>query len=101
MIGSFGDRATAEHYAGTKMHKKLNQTQAQRARVLLFSMDDAESLDELKLWCEPPSLRLHKLKYDRKNYHAIDIDKISGWRITFIWEGGKFHEVTIEDYHKK
>jgi len=47
----------------------------------------------------PPSLRLHRLRHDRKGEFAIDIDKISGWRITFRFEAGEFIEVKVENYH--
>ncbi len=62
-------------------------------------MDAASSLDELQRKGFPPSLRLHKLKGDRKNEFAIDINKISGWRITFVFRDSDFYDVKIENDH--
>lgn len=71
-----------------------------RAKFLLQVMYTTKSLDDLKYQGEPPALRLHKLKGDRKGELAIDIDKVSGWRITFEYIDNKFVNVGIEDYHK-
>ena len=56
-------------------------------------------MEELKIEGFPPSVRLHPLKGSRKGQYAIDINKISGWRITFKFENNTFCEVKIEDYH--
>jgi plasmid maintenance system killer protein len=69
-----------------------------RAKALLQIMHATDSLDDLRIHGEPPSLRLHKLKGDLAGY-AIDIDKTSGWRITFKFKAGHFSEVGIQDYH--
>ncbi len=45
------------------------------------------------------ALRLHKLKGIRKDEFAIDINKLSGWRITFRFIQNDFYDVKIEDYH--
>lgn len=71
-----------------------------RAKFLLQIMYATKSLDDLKYQGEPPALRLHKLKGDRKGELAIDIDKVSGWRITFEFIDNKFVNVGIEDYHQ-
>jgi plasmid maintenance system killer protein len=62
-------------------------------------MDAISSLDELKVKGFPPSLRLHKLKGSRKDEFAIDINKLSGWRITFKFRNNDFYDVKVEDYH--
>jgi plasmid maintenance system killer protein len=35
----------------------------------------------------------------QKGEWAIDIHKISGWRITFRFEQSEFTDVKVEDYH--
>lgn len=79
--------------------KKLPPELWKRAIFLLDIMDAVTSLDELQRNGFPPSLRLHKLKGNRKNEFAIDIHKISGWRITFKFIDSDFYDVKIEDYH--
>lgn len=70
-----------------------------RAKALLQIMHATEDLDDLKIKGEPPSLRLHKLKGDLSGFYAIDINKISGWRITFQFKNSQFINVGIENYH--
>lgn len=48
----------------------------------------------------PPDIRLHKLAADRKGQWSVTIHKMSGWRIVFGFEDGKFLNVEIVDYHK-
>lgn len=98
MIKDFGNKIAADifhHGSSTKLPRDLWQ----RSIYLLDIMDAVESLDDLKAKGFPPSLRLHKLKGDRKDEFAIDINKISGWRITFKFKDGDFYLVKIEDYH--
>lgn len=70
-----------------------------RAKALLQVMYATDSLHDLKAKGHPPDVRLHHLKYDRKGEMAVDIDKISGWRITFVFKDSQFFDVGIEDYH--
>lgn len=79
--------------------KKLPVELWQRATYLLDVMDAVTSLDELQKKGFPPSLRLHKLKGDHKDEFAIDINKLSGWRITFLFKESDFYDVKIENYH--
>lgn len=55
-------------------------------------------LDDLKIKGEPPTIRLNKLKGNRKEYWSITI-KLP-WCITFKFKNGEFSEVKIEDYHR-
>lgn len=98
MIESFGN-AEAKSVFERGSRKKLPAKYLQRAIDLLDVMDSVESLDDLKVKGHPPSLRLHKLTGRKKGLYAIDINKTSGWRITFNFKDGAFHEVSIEDYH--
>ena len=98
MIKEFGNRVAYDlfHEGGTK---KLPEKLWLRAIHLLDIMDAVSSVNELEFKGFPPSLRLHKLKGNRKNEFAIDINKISGWRITFKFQDGDFYDVKIENYH--
>jgi proteic killer suppression protein len=98
MIKEFGNRVAYDLFHEGKT-KKLPEKHWTRAIHLLDIMDAVSSLDELESKGFPPSLRLHKLKGNRKSEFAIDINKISGWRITFKYVDGDFYDVKIEDYH--
>ena len=99
MIEDFADKRTLDHFEGRKPHKELPPSLHRRATLLLDSMDAAETLKSFESKVPPPSLRIHKLKGNKKGRIAIDIDKVSGWRITFIWKDNLFHDVLIENYH--
>ena len=98
MIKEFGNKIAFDlfHYGHTN---KIPSEYCKRAIHLLDIMDAISSLDELKIKGFPPSLRLHRLKGARKDEYAIDIHKLSGWRITFKFEKNDFYDVKIEDYH--
>ena len=66
---------------------------------MLDIMEAVESLEILKSKGFPPDLRLHPLKGSRSGEFAIDINKVSGWRITFRFEEKEFCDVKVEDYH--
>lgn len=98
MIKEFRNRISFDLFHLGKT-KKLPVEFWQRAIYLLDIMDAVTSLDELQRTGFPPSLRLHKLKGDRKNEFAIDINKLNGWRITFLFKENDFYDVKIENYH--
>ena len=56
------------------------------------------TLDDLKIKGQTPSIRLHKLKGDRKDVCSVTIEL--PWCITFKYKGGEFSDVRIENYHK-
>jgi proteic killer suppression protein len=60
----------------------------------LVLLDAATKLDDLAAW---PSLRLEKLKGDRRAQHSIRIN--SQYRICFVWREPDAFEVEIVDYH--
>lgn len=99
MIESYGNSEAQKVFEEGKA-KKLPKSLLKRAIYLLDIMDNVESLKDLKVKAFPPDIRLHLLKGASKGRYAIDIDKKSGWRITFEYEDNKFHRVIIEDYHK-
>jgi toxin HigB-1 len=98
LISNFGNKlASVLFHRGSG--KKLPRHLRKRAIHLLEVMEATDSLEDLKALGFPPSVRLHQLLGDRKGTWSLDIHKTSGWRITFKFEKGEFHEVTIEDYH--
>ena len=64
-----------------------------RAEERLAQLNAAISLEDLSL----PSMRLKKLKGDRKRQHSIRIN--DQYRICFEWREGNAHRVEIVDYH--
>jgi len=53
---------------------------------------------DLRVEGEPPGIRLHKLRGDRRNYWSVTI-KLP-WCITFKFNNGEFSEVRVENYHR-
>ncbi len=82
----------------TNKSKTLPRELWLRAKALLTIMHSTSTLDDLKIKGEPPSIRLHKLKGDRKEYWSLTI-KLP-WCITFKYKNGEFSEVKIENYHR-
>lgn len=72
---------------------KLND----RATFLLMALSDAKDMNDLKKICEPPSLRLHKLKGSLKEFWSITVEK--PWCIIFRYKSGEFLDVELGDYH--
>jgi toxin HigB-1 len=60
----------------------------------LILLDAAVALRDLAVW---PSLRLEKLKGDRKGQYSIRIN--NQYRICFVWRDPDAFEVEITDYH--
>ena len=98
MIRDFGNKIAADLFQKGKS-KGLPRDLWKRAVYLLDIMEAVDSLEVLKSRGFPPNLRLHPLKGSRKGEFAIDINKVSGWRITFRFEGKEFFDVKVEDYH--
>jgi proteic killer suppression protein len=69
-----------------------------RAKALLTIMHATSTLDDLRIGSEPPSIRLHKLRGDRRELWSLTITL--PWAITFRFNNGEFSEVTIENYHR-
>ena len=61
-------------------------------------MHGTTTLNDLKIKGQPPNIRVHKMKGDRKEYWSVTI-KLP-WCITFRFKEGEFSEVKIENYHK-
>ncbi len=94
MIKDFGNKLAHDLF-----HKGLPRLFWQRAIHLFDVMEAVDELEDLKTGGFPPSVRLHQLSGSRKGDWAIDINKVSGWRITFQFINNEFVNVKIEDYH--
>ncbi len=94
MIRTFADSRTADIFAGKPMKKGFPNTVVDVARRRLDMIDNAPTLESLKL---PPSNRLRALKGNRKGQQAIWIN--SQWRVCFVWLDGDAYDVEITDYH--
>ena len=77
--------------------KQLPDKLNKRAILLLQALSDVTNFEDLKKICEPPSLRIHKLKGSMKEFWSITIEK--PWCIIFKYEKGEFVDVEIGDYH--
>jgi toxin HigB-1 len=69
-----------------------------RAKALLTIMHSTATLDDLRIKGQPPNIRLHKLRGERRDVWSVTI-KLP-WCITFKFKNGEFSDVTIEDYHR-
>ena len=97
MIVSLEGKVAQDIWA-TNKSKSLPREMWVRAKALMTIMHATSSLDDLKIKGEPPTIRLHKLKGDRKDYWSVTI-KLP-WCITFKFKNGEFSEVKIENYHR-
>lgn len=96
MIKSINGKITKDMVSkGTS--KKFPQNLNKRAIFLLMALSDVSGIEDLKNLCEPPSLKLHKLKGSMKEYWSITIEK--PWCIIFKYSKGEFIDVEIGDYH--
>ncbi|MFK8137068.1 MAG: type II toxin-antitoxin system RelE/ParE family toxin [Bdellovibrionales bacterium] len=98
MIDSFANKIASELFHLGRS-KRLPREHWGRAILLLDLMEAVDSLQDLMVEGFPPNLRLHKLKGIRKGEWAIDINKLSGWRIVFEYKNKMFINVKIENYH--
>ncbi|MCB1144021.1 MAG: type II toxin-antitoxin system RelE/ParE family toxin [Leptospiraceae bacterium] len=97
MIRNFSDRGT-EILWNTNTSKIFPKEIWIRAKALLTIMHNTTTLEDLKTIGQPPNLRLHKLKGNRKNQWSITIQL--PWCITFQFSKGEFIDVKIENYHR-
>ncbi len=97
MIVSFGNKAARDVWEKDAT-KALPRHLWLRAKALLTIMHYTSTLDDLKIKGQPPNIRLHKLKGDRKSEWSVTIEL--PWCITFKYQGGEFSDVRVENYHK-
>jgi toxin HigB-1 len=65
----------------------------ERLRDILIRLDNAESLDDLRL----PALKLHALKGELKGFWAVTVR--ANWRVTFRFTDPDAFNVDYVDYH--
>ena len=97
MIKNFGNRAAEEIWENSSS-KAIPKELFLRAKALLTIMHSTSTINDLKIMGQPPNVRLHKLKGDRKEEWSVTI-KLP-WCITFKFKNGEFSDVKIENYHK-
>ncbi len=97
MIVNFGNKVARDIWEADKS-KTLPRELWVRAKALLTIMHSTSELEDLKIKGQPPNIRLHKLKGDRKQYWSVTISL--PWCITFKYKKGEFLEVKIENYHR-
>ena len=97
MIRNFSGRIARDIWE-TNASKTLPREYWVRAKALLTIMHSTQLLEDLKIRGEPPNIRLHKLKGDRRGYWSVTI--ALPWCITFKFHTGEFNDVKIENYHR-
>lgn len=93
MIKSFKDRETQRLFMGRRS-RAVSERAVRRARIKLAQLDQAGSVEELKV---PPGNRLHGLGGDREGQWAISVN--DQYRICFRFEDGDAYDVEATDYH--
>lgn len=96
MIRNFGNKTAVEIWEKDSS-KSLPKELWIRAKALLTIMHGTTEIDDLRIKGQPPNIRLHKLKGDRKDEWSVTI-KLP-WCVTFQFKNGEFLDVKIEDYH--
>lgn len=94
MIINFKSRE-AEKIYNSQWSRKLPVTIQERARRKLWHINDADSINELRI---PPSNHLEQLHGNRSGQFSIRINE--QWRICFEWHNNHAYNVEIIDYHK-
>lgn len=97
MIVSFSGKIIQDVW-NTNSSKTLPRELWLRAKALLTIMHTTSTLEDLQIKGQPPTIRLHKLKGDRKKCWSVTI-KLP-WCITFKFKDGEFYEVKIENYYR-
>ncbi len=96
MIRCFGNKISQDIWE-TECSKSLPKELWIRAKALLTIMHGTTDMNDLKIKGQPPNMRLHKLKGDRRDEWSITI-KLP-WCLTFKFKAGEFIDVRIENYH--
>ncbi|MBE8221364.1 MAG: hypothetical protein HAW60_01385 [Bdellovibrionales bacterium] len=97
MIDSFGNKIAKDIW-DKNSSKSLPKELWLRAKALLTIMHSSDCLNNLKIKGQPPNIRLHKLKGNKKQYWSLTVNL--PWCITFQFKQTKFINVKIENYHK-
>ena len=94
MAITFLGRGTEDVYNGVDSKAARKMCPTQRARSKLFLIDDAESVQDLRV---PPGNRLEALKGDRRGQYSVRIN--DQFRICFRWTDSGARDAEIIDYH--
>ena len=94
MIRSWANAAT-RRFANEGKISKFRGLDTEAAQELLAVLDAASSLADLS---PLKSVRLHKLKGDRKGQWAMTVN--GPWRICFRFRDGDAYDVEIVDHHR-
>lgn len=97
MITSFTGKVGKDVWE-TNESKTLPREHWIRAKAVLTIMHSTRVLDDLRIRGQPPNIRLHKLKGERRDYWSVTI--ALPWCITFKIKDGEFSKVKIENYHR-
>jgi proteic killer suppression protein len=92
MIVHFKDKRLRDFY-NTGSTKGLNSAHIKKLRFIIASLDVANKSEDLSV----PSLRLHPLIGDLKDYWSVTV--AANWRIIFKFEGADITNVDLVDYH--
>ena len=93
MIRSFGDGKTRRLFEDDR-RRGYRGLDYERALLLLDALNATPSLGPLR---KLQAVRLHALTGSRHGTWAMTVNR--RWRVTFRFEDGDAHEVSIEDYH--
>lgn len=96
MIRNFANKIAIDIWE-TNSSKSMPRELWTRAKALLTIMHATSDMNDLKIKGQPPNIRLHKLKGDRKEEWSITI-KLP-WCMTFKFQSGDFIDVKIVNYH--
>lgn len=97
MIVGFGNKAARDIWE-KEASRVLPKALWIRAKALMTIMHYTSTLDDLKIQGQPPNIRLHKLKGDRKGVWSVTIEL--PWCITFKYKDAEFSDIRVENYHK-
>ena len=92
MIISFKHKGLERFYR-TGNTKELKADHANRLRLILTNLDQAEFPNDMDL----PGLKLHQLKGSRKRIWSVTVS--GNWRVTFRINDRNAEIVDYEDYH--
>lgn len=65
----------------------------EKVRKILSALEAATGPEDMAL----PSFRFHPLTGGRRGTYSVTVK--ANWRITFRFQEGAAHDVTLEDYH--
>jgi toxin HigB-1 len=92
MIKSFKHKGLRQLYEDGD-RRKIRADLVERINELLSSVDTAKELEKLNR----PSFRLHPLKGELKEFHAVTVR--ANWRLIFRFENGDAYDLDLVDYH--